>query len=144
MQRPIDFPPAVWSALEAEAARDGTSVTALLREAVDRELYRRQRARKAERPDERLIAPLRALLAEDFAYSRGWEDLQRRLGGKGYQLAESGPGLILADLRTGLKVAKASDLGYSHARLTGRFGRPFPAHAHGHVVSQSRLGQPWP
>lgn len=144
MERPIVFPPAVWSALEAEASKDATTVAAILREAVDRELYRRMRAKKAERPDERLIAPLRALLAHDFAYARGWEDLQNRLGGKGYALAESGPGLILLDLRTDLKVAKASDLGYSHARLAGRFGRPFPAHAHGHVVSQSRLGRPWP
>ena len=143
MERPISLAAATWSALEQAARTDATSVAAILRDAIDRELYRRTRARKAVRPDERLIAPLRALLAADFAYARGWDDLAQRLQAKGYALLECGPGLILADATTDEKLCKASDLGYSLARLTGCFGAAFPGHLHAHVTARLRLAQPY-
>lgn len=138
----ISLAPATWAALEQIAQQERCTVTEILRDAVHRDLYRRQRAKKADKPDERLIAPLRALLADDFAYSKDWGDLFRRLMHKGFRLVESGPGLILADHRDGRKLCKASDLGYSHSRLASRFGSAFPAHAHGHVIA-NRASQ-WP
>jgi len=117
---------ATLAALEKCAAEDGSDVGSLLRQAVNRDLHRRNRAKKAVRPDERLVAPLRALLAEDLAYATGWQDLQRRLLTKGYRLQESGGGLILVRSTTGERIVKASDLGYSHARLMQRFQTPFP------------------
>ncbi len=142
MERMIDFPPAVWAALEAAARADDVTLRQILRDAVDRELRRRTAARKAERPDERLIAPLRALLADDFAFARTWQDLSARLLAKGYLLVESGPGLVVASAADGGRVCKASDLGYSHARLSARLGGAFPAHSHGHVITRYRLAQP--
>jgi hypothetical protein len=130
MERPVDLSPVTWSALEAIAASDGTSVGALIRDAIRRDLYRRSRAKKAEWPDERLIAPLRALLADDFAHANGWADLNRRLGTKGFALIEAGGGVALAEAATLRRLCKGSDLGYSHARLARRFRTPFPGHSH--------------
>jgi hypothetical protein len=144
MERPLTLAPATWSALEHAARTDATTVAAIIADAVNRELYRRTRARKAVRPDERLIAPLRVLLADDFAYARDWDDLAQRLRAKGYAVLECGPGLILADAVTEEKLCKASDLGYSLARLTGRFGKAFPGHLHAHVTARFRLAQPHP
>ncbi len=141
MERPVRLPPAVWSLLGDLARRDDVTVGQILREAVEREMHRRLRSTGGGPPDEAVVAPLRALLADDFAYAEGWEDLARRLARRGYRLAECGPGLVLADL-AGRKVCKASDLGHSHARLTGRFGRPFPGHGHGHVVVRHGLAMP--
>jgi hypothetical protein len=83
MERPVTLAPATWSALERCARDDDVTIGQIIRDAIDRELYRRSRAKKAVRPDERLIAPLRALLADDFAYARSWSDLASRLGTKG-------------------------------------------------------------
>ncbi|MCI5110140.1 MAG: hypothetical protein MRY75_06260 [Marivita sp.] len=44
-----------------------SDIASVIRDAIRRDLFRRTRAKKAVRPDERLVAPLRALLAEDFA-----------------------------------------------------------------------------
>jgi hypothetical protein len=140
MERPVTLAPATWSALERCARDDDVTIGQIIRDAIDRELYRRSRAKKAVRPDERLIAPLRALLADDFAYARSWSDLASRLGTKGYRLVESGPGLVLVQARDGTRLCKASDLGYSHARLGQRLG-PFPQHAHAHVVRR-QIGLP--
>ncbi len=141
MERPLRLAPETWAALDRLARAEDVSVGALIRDAIERDLYRRSRAKKADRPDERLIAPLRALLAEDLAFARDWRDLQGRLGAKGYQLIEAGAGLALhrAD---GTKLCKASDLGYSHARLARRLGTAFPGHAHARALPG--FGRPAP
>ena len=79
---------------------------------------------------------LRALLADDLAYAGGWSELQQRLKRKGYELRESGGGLALFSFPGGGKLAKASDLGYSYARLMRRFGAPFPGHSHGYLAAR--------
>lgn len=141
MEKPVTLAPATWQALAEIARADDVTVGAIIRQAVDRELYRRIRAKKAVRPDERLVAPLRALLADDFAYAQGWDDLARRLSAKGFALVEAGGGLALHRAPDGPKLCKASDLGYSHARLAQRFG-PFPQHGHAHLVPRYRIAQP--
>jgi hypothetical protein len=141
MERPVSLPPAVWTLLGEIARRDDVTVGQIVREAVQREMQRRTRSSDGAGPDEAAVAPLRALLADDFAHAAGWDDLARRLMRKGYRLGESGPGLVL--LRSdGTRMCKASDLGYSHARLTNRFGTPFPGHAQGHVVVRHPLANP--
>ena len=129
MERMIDLAREHWEALDQLARREHVSVSALLQEAVRREVQRRGRAPKAEGPDEALLSPIRAHLADDFAYAKGWAELDTRLQRKGYRLAESGPGLILVAWPGGEKICKASDLGYSHARLARKFGQPWPDHA---------------
>jgi hypothetical protein len=133
---PLD--PITLSALESIAQVEGCTVSNLVFDAIRRDLYRRTRAKKADRPDERLIAPLRALLADDLAYARDWDDLRRRLRVKGYELRESGGGLALFSWPGGDKHAKASDLGYSYSRLMQRFGTAFPGHAHGSLADRWR------
>jgi hypothetical protein len=137
MERLVRLAPVTWSALERIARDEDRSVGDILRDAVERDLYRRTRAKKAVRPDERLIAPLRALLADDLAYAASWPELAARLARKGYALIESGPGLVLAAQPSGQRLCKASDLGYSHSRLASRLGSPFPSHAHAHIVARS-------
>lgn len=122
MLRQIDLHMTTWKALEQIAADEGSSVTAVIRDAIKRDLFRRTRAKKAVRPDERLIAPIRSLLADDFAYAQNWQDLHQRLRYKGYDIREAGGGVALYDRGTGRKVCKGSDLGYSYSRLTQRFG----------------------
>ncbi len=125
------------AALRAVAADEGGDVGAVLRGAIQRDLYRRSRAKTAVRADERLVAPLRALLAEDLAYARGWDDLQTRLAAKGYRFQEAGGGLALHDCKTGQRVAKASDLGASYSRLMRRFNAPFPGHSHTYLFKRA-------
>ncbi len=125
MERPIDLDWESWEALDRLSRRDGVSLRALVQEAVRREVQRRSRAPKPDQPDEALLSPLRALLADDFAYARGWADLAMRLARKGHGLVPSGAGLVLVALPGGGKVCKASDLGYSHARLARKFGGSF-------------------
>ncbi|MGR3435865.1 MAG: hypothetical protein ACU0CO_13405 [Shimia sp.] len=123
---PLPLPDDMLAALRRYARGDRLPVEALIREAVTRDLVRRHRKARKVHPDERSLAPLRALLADDFAYARGWHDLLSRLAAKGYGLREAGAGLILVD-GSGAKIAKASDLGYAYGRLRRRFGTPFPA-----------------
>ncbi len=130
MEKPIRLDPAVWSVLERIASDDDVSVGQIIRDAVNRDIRRRAEAKTPVRADERLVAPLRALLAGDFAYARNWGDLQSRLSDKGYRLAESGGGLILQSRDTGDRICKASELGYSYSALLRRFDCVFPGHAH--------------
>jgi hypothetical protein len=123
--------PEMIAAVRQAAADDDVTTGQIIREALTHELRRRQAAKTAVRPDERLVAPLRALLADDFAYARGWEDLQTRLSRKGYVLAEAGGGLILQDCQSGRRICKGSDLGHGYAALMRKFKAPFPGHSHG-------------
>lgn len=113
-----------------------SDIASVIRDAIRRDLFRRTRAKKAVRPDERLVAPLRALLAEDFAYAVSWSDLQSRLRAKGYALREAGAGLALVRLPENRRVAKASDLGYSYSRLMRRLNAPFPGHSHRYLFTK--------
>lgn len=124
------------AALHKIARDEGCTPEHVITEALRRDLFRRSRAKKAVRPDERLIAPLRALLADDFAYARDWADLQRRLRAKGFALREAGAGLALVQSGGGQRVAKASDLGYSYSRLMRRFRAPFPGHSHAYLFDR--------
>ena len=132
----IHMPPEMVAALRQIAGDEDTSVGHLIRGAIKRDLYRRTRAKTARRADERLVAPLRALLADDLAYATGWDDLQARLLRKGYQLHEAGGGLALHDL-DGARLCKASDFGYSYSRLMRRFKAPFPGHGHRYLYRKA-------
>jgi hypothetical protein len=118
------------AAIRQAAVEDDVTTGQIIREALTRELRRRHVAKTAVRPDEQLVAPLRALLADDFAYAKSWSDLQERLARKGHRLVEAGGGLALHDLRSGARLCKGSDLGYGYAALMRKFSAPFPGHAH--------------
>lgn len=130
MERPIRLAPAVWAALERIAADADVTIGQIIRGAIDRDIRRRAEAKTPVRADERLVASLRALLADDFASAKGWGDLQSRVSAKGYRLAEAGGGLILQDRQTGARLRKASELGYSYSALLRRFDCVFPGHSH--------------
>lgn len=132
----IKLDPTTLTTLQHIAAKSGSSPQQIVREAIKRDLFRRTRAKRAVRTDERLVAPLRALLADDLAFAQNWDDLQARLKAKGYALREAGGGLALVEAPTGKRVAKASELGYSYARLMRRFGRPFPGHSHRYLFDR--------
>lgn len=126
------------AALAAHAAREDRSIGDLVRDAIHRDLRRRAEAKTPIRADERLVAPLRALLADDLAYARSWQDLDARLRHKGFQLRESGGGLILERHPSGERLCKASELGYSYSALLRRFDAPFPGHAHAAPLTRLR------
>lgn len=129
----LKLPRAMILALQQLAGKDDVSVGQIIREAISRDLTRRQKAKTPLRVDEQLVAPLRALLADDFAYAKNWTDLQTRLHQKGYQLAEAGGGLVLQTIN-GARICKGSEIGYGYALLMRRFNAPFPGHAHQYMV----------
>lgn len=102
----------------------------LIRDLLAREVSRHNNTRPPIRADERLVAPLRARLADDLAFATGWADLDSRLKAKGYVLCAAGGGLALHMWPDGRRVCKASELGFSYARLMHRFRVPFPGHPH--------------
>ncbi|WP_203531364.1 hypothetical protein [Pseudoroseicyclus tamaricis] len=118
---------------EAMARAEDETLGALVRRLLAKEISRRQNARPPDRADELLVAPLRARLTGDLADARNWEDLRRRLAGKGFALREAGGGLALHRHPTGERLCKASDLGFSYSRLMRRFRAPFPGHRHTHL-----------
>lgn len=130
----LKLPEAVVAAIREIAGKEDVSPGQVIRAAIERDLYRRSRARKADRPDERLVAPLRALLADDFAYAKGWDDLQRRLRAKGVELREAGGGLALHAFPEGRRLCKGSDLGHGYAALMRKFRAGFPGHAHAYMA----------
>ncbi|MEO6300005.1 MAG: hypothetical protein ABIV25_15680 [Paracoccaceae bacterium] len=139
------------AALNMAATAEDVSIGQFVRDAITRDLLRREKAKTPVRADERLVAPLRALLADDFAFARDWNDLFARLRTKGFRLAESGGGLILLDHSTGERICKGSELGYGYAQLLRKFNAPFPGHAHkwllGRIqaeISPSTRHSPWP
>ena len=125
----LQLPPPMLAALRRIAAEDDVSVGQGIRAAIARDLTRRSQAKMPVRADERLVAPLRALLADDFAYAKTWGELQSRIAAKGYGLAESGGGLILFERNSGMRMCKGSELGYGYASLLRRFKIPFPGPA---------------
>lgn len=84
----VKLPAPTLAALHQIAKQDDISVGQILRDAVNRDLLRREKAKTPVRADERIVAPLRALLADDFAYSTDWAELRSRLASKGYMLRE--------------------------------------------------------
>lgn len=106
------------------------SLGALIRTALNAEIKRAgSPAKTPNRADERLVDPLRALLAVDFGEARNWPDLQQRLAAKGFALREAGGGLALHSHPDGARLCKASELGHAYASLMRRFGQPFPDHS---------------
>lgn len=126
----LKLPVAMLDALRRVAADDDVTAGQLVREAIERDLRRRAEAKTPIRADERLVAPLRALLADDFAHAKDWQDLQSRLIAKGYRLAESGGGLVLVTHPAGDRLCKGSELGHSYSALLRKFQKPFPGHSH--------------
>jgi hypothetical protein len=105
-----------------------------------RDVQRREKAKTPVRADERLVAPLRALLADDFAHARDWPDLQARLRQKGHRLAEAGGGLVLLDHDTGNRLCKVSELGHGYSQLLRKFDAPFPGHSHQGLLDRAKRG----
>lgn len=132
----LKLPVETIAALTRIAVQEDVSVGQLIREAITRDLRRREQAKTPIRADEQLVTPLRALLADDFAYAAHWADLQRRLTAKGYRLAESGGGLILQKAANGERLCKASELGYSYSALMRKFNAPFPNHSHSWIAGR--------
>ena len=119
----LGLPPELADALDHLCGRNEAAIGDILREALRNDLKRRTRAR-ADRAA-RQLAPLRAKLTDDLDDAIDWYDLQSRLRRKGYQFVRQGGGLSLRDLQD-KHICNGSDLGYSHAQLTRRFGRQIP------------------
>jgi hypothetical protein len=102
----------------------------LVRDALSREIARAGAAKPPVRADEQLLAPLRARLANDLAYSKSWSELDHRLKEKGYILRVAGGGLALHDWPVDRRICKASELGFSYSALMRRMRTPFPNHPH--------------
>jgi hypothetical protein len=116
----------------------------LLRDALAREIARAERgARPPVRADERLVAPLRARLAPILAGAPTWSVLLDRLRREeGVTLVEAGGGLAVLSYPGRQRLCKASELGFSYARLMRRIGAPFPGHSHAWLFERAGHGEP--
>jgi predicted transcriptional regulator len=120
----LNLPPELHDALQHLAGRDEAAIADILRDALRKDLRRRTHARATRIAE--VLGPLRFETAGDFANAIDWHDLHHRLMQAGYRLTRCGGGLSLQNF-DGQHVCRAADLGHSHAQLTRRFGRPFPA-----------------
>lgn len=128
--------PLIAGALDLARHRDMT-LGQVLRDALGAEIRRSAGpAKTPNRADEQLLAPLRVLLATDFANARSWADLAKRLQQKGYALREAGGGLALHTHPKGTRLCKASELGHAYIPLMRQFGAPFPGHRHRHLADR--------
>ncbi|MEL7011824.1 MAG: hypothetical protein AAFO72_00950 [Pseudomonadota bacterium] len=128
--------PELADATHRMARERDVTIGQLVRDLLAQEISRAKRARPPVRAEEQLIAPLRARLAEDLAHAKSWDELDRRLTAKGYQLIASGGGLALHQSSTGRRVCKASELGFSYSKLATRIGAPFPGHPHAYLAQK--------
>ena len=116
----------VLDALEAEARSDRSTIADILRDAIRRDLRRRNKAKTSPTYDPNVVAAMQRLLSRDFAMASGWQDLQDRIHEKGYALRASGGGLAVFDPTTQKRMAKASHFGTSAHMLARRFGEEYP------------------
>ncbi len=134
--------PLIAAALRMAGERD-VSLGQVIRAALAGEIQRAGRnATPPNRAEEQLLAPLRVLLAADFAEAGSWQELDQRLRDKGYALREAGGGLALHSHPDGARMCKASELGHSYSALMRRFAAPFPHHRHRHLADRL-LGPAW-
>jgi len=136
------IPKPVLTILTELAAAQDVSLGQIIRSSLHREIGRQTNAKTPNRADELLVAPIRALLADDFAYSQNWQQLQTRLAKKGYGLREAGGGLILVNCSTNARLCKASELGHAYSQLMRKFKAPFPGHSHHHLYRRVMSNSP--
>ena len=132
----LRLPEEMRDALLAMAREGDVTPGQIIRDLLAKEIARRSSAKPPVRADERLVAPLRARLAPDLAHAPDWATLQRRLREKGCELREAGGGLALHRWPDGTRLCKASELGFSYARLMRRIGTSFPGHAHNGLAAR--------
>ncbi len=97
---------AVTEIAEAEDVTPGH----VIRAAIQQEFHRRARHKNAEWQAPPMVAQLRALLADDFAQSVDWTELDLRLARKGFELSEEKGRLELIDGRTGARLCEVTDI----------------------------------
>jgi hypothetical protein len=133
----LKLPPDMLRVVDDLARRRDVTAGQIVRQMIaDGIRYETQRAKTPVRADEQLLAPLRARLARDLAHAGSWRDLQTRLRAQGVEFRPAGGGLTLHRFPGGDRLCKASELGYSYARLVQRFRAGFPGHAHSWVADR--------
>ncbi|GGD21789.1 ribbon-helix-helix protein, CopG family [Sinisalibacter lacisalsi] len=132
------LPAEMMARLEGLARGDDVSVGQVIRWAIEREIRRRDALRTPPRVDQRMLAPVRARISEDFEAAQGWSDLRDRLIAKGYTLRESGGGLALHEVISGRFLCRTSEIGFGYPTLLKRFSQPFPGHSHTWLLDRIR------
>lgn len=137
----LQLPPDMLHVLDGLAREQDVTPGHLVRTILSQEISRRKNARPPIRVDERLIAPLRARLAPILAREPNWTALQSSLRAHGYELRQAGGGLALHRYPDGVRVCKASELGFSYTKLMLRLRAPFPGHTHTHLFERLKLDE---
>ncbi|MEM6938925.1 MAG: hypothetical protein AAF943_00605 [Pseudomonadota bacterium] len=127
----LQLPDALLRDASRVAAAQDVTIGHLVRVLLRKEVERRLNPKTPMRADETLLAALQALLARDMAEAENWEDLDARLSCHGYMLRPAGGGLTLYKISDGMRVCKASELGFSYPSLVKRFQAALPGHPFG-------------
>ncbi len=136
----IELPAPTLNALHRIARQDDIPVVQVLRDAILRDLHDREKAQAAANTNRPDLPSLKALVADDFTYSRSWAELQSRLADKGYILQETDGRVCLHNLPANLRICKISDLGFSHVDLMRKFRQPFLQHSHRWLYERNAHG----
>lgn len=132
------LPSEIIARLEELARGDDVSIGQVIRAAVEREFRRRDALRTPPRVEQRLLAPVRHRVGDDFDAACDWSDLRERLMTKGYTLRESGGGLALHEAISGRFLCRTSEIGFGYPALLSRFSQPFPGHSHTWLLDRIR------
>lgn len=104
------------------AAAEHDTIDGVIRDAISRNIARRQRAIGENGIQTvRARAALRARLAPDFRLAKNWADLDRRLGLKGYVFITIAAELLLQDAEH-ITVCSLAMLGHNDLKLIRKFG----------------------
>ncbi len=120
------LPSEALEALKAKASRDGTAPGAVLRNALRRELRTNEARQRARGFDPAFIGALRTLLARDIVEAQSWQELEKRLGTRGYELRLADDRLSLFGRDSKECLVDATEIGASYGALMRRFDGPMP------------------
>jgi hypothetical protein len=127
----LKLPRALLSRASIVADKQDVTVGHLVRQLLSKEIERQLNPKTSNRTDEKLVAALQALLAQEMASATGWDDLAVRLADEGYELRPAGGGLTMHKRPCGTRLCKASELGFPYRALVARFRSAMPGHPHG-------------
>lgn len=124
--------------LNGIAAEEDISLGQAIRQAVERDLRRRESFSSHPPISARLLAPIQARTQPIFLAAKSWGELKVRLVEAGYSLREAGGGLALHDAISGQFLCRTSEIGFGYPSLMRQLAGPFPGHSHTWLLDRIR------
>lgn len=124
--------------LNGIASEEDISLGQVIRQAVERDLRRRESFASHPPASARLLAPIRERVQKVFLQAQSWGELKVQLAELGYSLREAGGGLALHDAIGGQFLCRTSEIGFGYPTLIRQLSGPFPGHSHTWLLDRIR------